>query len=104
MISSKAPIWLIVLGSLLALGPLLGLVATMIGMMRTGNYSSVHGSEDPEQLSAAVDFAVRMTALGIIMCPIGIVLLTVGIVWQVVWQVKKSKKEGAPDQGRKGTS
>ena len=84
------PIWLIGLGIFFCTGPLWGLLGTVIGMLRTFNDLTVHGSDDPDQLSTGIDIALQMTAIGIFALLVGIVLLAVGIVWLVRNTIKKA--------------
>lgn len=83
MRSKKAPLSLIVIGSLLALGPLWGLLGTAIGMIRAFRTLNAAGTADPEQLAAGVRVALGSTAAGIIASPIGLALLIGGIIWLV---------------------
>ena len=83
MRSKKAPISLIVVGSLLAFGPLWGLVGTAIGMIRAFKTLSADGSANPEPLAADVSVALWSTAAGFIASPIGLALLIGGILWLV---------------------
>ena len=83
MRSKKAPIALIVLGSLLATGPLWGLVGTVIGMIRAFVALDATGPARPEAPAAHVSFALWATMAGIIASPIGLALLAGGIVWLV---------------------
>lgn len=83
MKSKKAPVSLIVIGSLLALGPLWGMLGTAIGMIRAFGALNADGSAPPEHLAADVGVALWSTAAGIIASPIGLALLISGILWLV---------------------
>ena len=83
MRSKKAPLSLIVVGSLLALGPLWGLAGTAIGMVRAFKTLSADGSVNPEPLAADISVALWSTAAGIIASPVGLALLIGGICWLV---------------------
>ena len=83
MRSKKAPLSLIVIGSLLALGPLWGLLGTAIGMIRAFRTLNAAGTADPEQLAAGVRVALGSTVAGFIASPIGLALLIGGIIWLV---------------------
>ena len=98
MKSRKGPITLIVSGSLLALGPLWGLLGTMIGMFRTFGTVATSGPGTSEQLANDVSTSFWATVAGLIISPIGIVLLVVGIVWLV--RIRKAEKGIEPGVGR----
>lgn len=83
MRSRKAPIALIVLGSLLALGPLWGTVITVIGMFRAFVSLDASGPASQEALATHVSVALWATMAGMVASPIGLALLAGGIVWLV---------------------
>jgi biopolymer transport protein ExbB/TolQ len=81
MKSRSGPILLIVLGTPLALGPLWGIIGTVVGMIRAFGTLQEGGPAQSEQLAADVSFAMQATKMGFIISPLGYVLLIVGIVW-----------------------
>ena len=83
MSSRKAPVSLIVLGSLLALGPLWGTAITVIGMLRAFVALDATGPARQEALAANVSVALWATMAGMVASPIGVALLAGGIVWLV---------------------
>jgi len=94
MKSQKGPISLIVVGSLLALGPLWGLLGTVIGMIRAFATIAKSGAGTPERLASNISTALWSTLAGLLVSPIGVALLVVGI----VWLVRINKEEKASNQ------
>jgi len=71
----------IVIGSLLALGPLWGMLGTAFGMMHAFQaLGSGPGISDPKAMSGAIGVTLLATAGGFVACPIGILLLVICIV------------------------
>jgi biopolymer transport protein ExbB/TolQ len=64
----------IVIGVILMLGPLWGLLATVIGMMGAFKILGSDGVNDPNALSHHIGMQLMGTTLGLVACPIGIVL------------------------------
>lgn len=87
MKSRKGPVALIVIGVLLALGPLWGLLGTMIEMMRS--FNTVAGS-DAGASNPDISTTLWITWAGLIMSPVGLALLIGGIVW--IFRIKKAEK------------
>jgi len=81
----------IVVGALLALGPLWGMLGTVLGMTRAFNVLDGRGISDPNALSGAIGATLFATAFGLIACPVGIGLLVVCIV-----MLKKGKGPQSP--------
>ena len=96
MSSRKAPLALIVLGSVLAFGPLWGALATVIGMSRAFANLGASGPARPEPLAADVGMALWATMAGMVASPIGLVLLAGGIVWLVRITPCATQPEPAP--------
>jgi MotA/TolQ/ExbB proton channel family len=71
----------IVIGSLLTLSPLLGMLGTVIGMMRGFSVLGSSGMKDPGALSGAIGTALFSTAVGLFLCPIGIFTLVISLVF-----------------------
>ena len=71
----------IVLGSLLALGPLWGLLGTAYGMMSSFSRLGGSGISDPHALAQGVGLSLWSTATGIMVCPFGAAILAVSIVY-----------------------
>jgi len=65
----------IVVGAILALGPLWGMFGTVLGMNRAFTVLDGNGISDPRALSGAINTTLLATAGGLLACPIGIVLL-----------------------------
>ena len=100
MSSKKAPVALIVLGSLLALGPLWGLAGTVLGMGRAFANLGASGPASPEPLAADIGLALWATMAGIIASPIGLALMAGGIVWLVRATPRPEETESAPQSRR----
>src|SRR5258708_27277219 len=69
----------IVVGSLLALGPLWGMLGTILGMNHAFDTLAGNGIRDPRALSAAIGQTLMATALGLVACPVGVRLLAIFI-------------------------
>ena len=78
----------IVIGCLLTLGPLWGLIGTVLGMMNAFTTLGKQGVSDPAALSASVGEVLVSTAVGIFVAPIGAIILAVCIVVLVRSQQK----------------
>jgi len=83
MKSKKKPIILIVFGSFFTLGPVWGLLGTIVGMVQSFQAIDQNGTTNPEALSSNIGFALQKTVIGIMMLPIGLILLTLGIIWLI---------------------
>ena len=70
----------IVVGVILALGPVWGMLGTMFGMMHAFQVLGGNGVGDPKALSGAIGDTLLATTAGFVACPIGILLLVVCIV------------------------
>jgi biopolymer transport protein ExbB/TolQ len=73
----------IVIGALLALGPLWGFLLTGVSMMRAFDTLGKSGVADPKQLSLEIGNSLMATAAGLFIFPLGLVVLTVSIVFLV---------------------
>jgi biopolymer transport protein ExbB/TolQ len=67
----------LVIGSILALGPVWGLLGTVFGMSRAFRQLAGSGISDPRVLSASVGEALNLTMAGLLACPIGLALIVV---------------------------
>ena len=79
--SKTAPIALLVVGVLLAFGPVWGLLGTVVGMI--GAFGELSRGEEAEAGELASDMSVALytTAVGSIMAPVGAVLIVLAVVW-----------------------
>lgn len=77
----KKPIALLIAGIVLLLGPLWGLLGTVLGMTRAFSHVDQAGSETPEMLATDVGLALWTTVIGLLVTPIGLGLVVIGIVW-----------------------
>ena len=95
MKSKEKPIVLIVVGALLMLGPLWGMIGTVLSMLRTFTTLQQSGAADSEQLAAGIGASLWATVAGIIAAPFGIALLIAGIVWLVKMKQEANRSEPA---------
>jgi len=84
---TKLIIWLVV-GIILALGPIWGMVGTVVGMVMAFGHIQQGGTAEPEVLANDMGIALITTAAGWIVCPIGIVIIIVSAI-----KLGKSKTE-----------
>lgn len=72
--------WLAIIGSLMQLGPLVGIACTVIGMMQAfDSLSSTGPPADSSQLSSSISMALVATVAGIGVGLIGAILLAIAI-------------------------
>lgn len=90
MRSRRGPISLIIVGGLLVLGPLWGLLGTMIGMIHAFDAIKDTGQGSPERLASGISASLWATAVGLAMSPIGVALLVGGIIW--IGRISKQEK------------
>lgn len=76
---TKLTIWLIV-GILLALGPIWGTVGTVIGMLTAFGQLQPEAPVEAEALAKSISLALYTTVAGWVACPIGIVTIIVSAV------------------------
>ena len=69
-----------IVGIILALGPLWGLAGTVFGMIMAFDTMRLSGGSDPGALAADVSHALYTTAAGYVAFPIGIALVTVATI------------------------
>ena len=91
--SRKGPVSLLVIAGLFILGPLWGLLGTVIGMIQAFGELQSGGDPNTEALAEHIDFSLRTTAIGIAMEPIGVILLVVAIIWLV--KVNRRRQESS---------
>lgn len=97
----RGPIALIVLGSLLVLGPLWGLLGTIVGMIRSfETVAQQAGAAKAEQLASGISLSLWSTAAGLAIEPIGLAVLIAGI----VWLVRMNRNERAANQASEAIS
>lgn len=86
----------IVLGVLLALGPLWGMTGTAFEMTRVfQELDRKPGITDPHVVSSNVSRTLLVTAAGLIACPIGVVLTLVSVIALV--RLKRTPPPLPPD-------
>ena len=73
----KPSTWWLVLGVFLVLGPLWGMLGTVVGMIRAFSALSRSQAPQPEQLATDISTALYATMAGWIVFPIGIVTIVV---------------------------
>jgi biopolymer transport protein ExbB len=66
----------------LVAGPLVGLLGTVIGMIRTfETVAGQAGSAKAQQLASGIQLSLWPTVVGLALEPIGLAVLITGIVW-----------------------
>ena len=70
---------LALIGAFLQLGPVVGLIGTVIGMRRAFDTLGAAGIADPEKLSANIGEVLIATVIGLALGVIGIVLLCIAL-------------------------
>lgn len=85
---------LLVVGIILGLGPLWGLLGTVVGMMMAFNRMGEAGMGNPEALAGDIAISLYTTAIGIIMCPFGAAC----IIMSVVFKKRLEKETQNPNQ------
>lgn len=80
---------LLIVGTILALGPLWGVVGTVFGMVMAFDTMGLSGGSDPGALAAGISHALRTTALGFVAFPIGVALVILASI-----KVVKGKQQG----------
>lgn len=89
---TKLIVWLVV-GIILALGPIWGMIGTIVGMILAfGNLA--HSQPQPEVLAGNISLALYTTVAGWIACPIGIVIIIVS----AIKLGKTTKDNGIPNR------
>jgi biopolymer transport protein ExbB/TolQ len=81
--SRRGPISLMTLGVLMLLGPVWGLLGTVVGMVRAFGELSQSGAADAGTLASSIDLSLWTTVIGLAIFPVGLILLIVGIIWLV---------------------
>ena len=73
--------WLAVIGAWMQVAPVLGMIATAIGIMRAfaALSSAPSGIGDPSQLSAAIGEVLIATFAGMLIAPVGAIMLLVAV-------------------------
>lgn len=93
---TKLIIWLVA-GIILALGPIWGMIGTIVGMVLAfGNLAQ--SQPQPEVLAGNISLALYTTAAGWIACPIGIVIIIVS----AIKLGKTTKENGIPNNTSEG--
>jgi biopolymer transport protein ExbB len=80
-VSRGGPIALLVVGVLLAAGPLWGLLGTMVGMIGAFGELSRSGGPDPQGLASHITVSLWTTMAGILVMPVGVALTVVACIW-----------------------
>jgi len=77
--NTKLIIWLVV-GIILALGPIWGLLGTVVGMILAFGHLQLGTNGEPEILANDIGLALYTTVAGLIACPIGIIIVVVSAI------------------------
>jgi hypothetical protein len=65
----------IVIGSILALGPVWGMIAVFFGMQHAFDVLGASGISDPRELSSSIGLVLFFQIFSFLMCPVGIALI-----------------------------
>jgi biopolymer transport protein ExbB/TolQ len=76
----KKWITVLIVGIILALGPLWGLAGTVFRMIMAFDTMGLSGGSDPGALAADISHALHTTVAGYVAFPIGIALVTVATI------------------------
>ncbi len=87
------PITLIVTGVLLCLGPVWGLLGTVVGMLNAFEHVAEEGEAATEALASDIGLALHTTAAGLIAVPFGIAALVCGIIWLIRLENKHATRK-----------
>ena len=87
---TKLIIWLVV-GIILALGPVWGMVGTIAGMVMAFSHVQQGGMAEPELLANDMGLAMLTTLAGWIVCPIGVVII-------IISAIRLGKLRGQPER------
>ncbi len=66
-------------GSILQIGPIVGILGTITGMIKTFEAITVYGTGDPETMSAGISEALVTTEIGLMLGFVGTVFLYVAL-------------------------
>lgn len=81
--------WTLISGTVLTLGgPMLGISATVLGMMQTFNTLEKEGIADMAGTSSAVSNVLIFTVAGILVGAVGVIFLLAGL---ILWLASRSK-------------
>jgi len=79
--SFKKPIVLFTVGAIFCLGPLWGLLGTMLGMTRAFGRMAESTAAEPAALAADVSLAMWAMIVGWLAIPLGTVIVIAAIIW-----------------------
>jgi len=68
-----------IVGICLALGPIWGLLGTVIGMIQSFGALAESGSSNPNEVAEGINVALYTTAAGLLMLPVGVILIVVSL-------------------------
>jgi hypothetical protein len=92
------PIWILglLLGIILALGPLWSAALSTLFMTRAFDSLNSNGITDPQHLANEIGHTLVFTGLGVLACPIGIVIAIVSFILLLrSWQSPSSPVTGS---------
>lgn len=84
------------------LGPVLGLMGTVFGMVHAFRNLGDNGVADPKALSSGVAMALHSTMAGLILFPCGMVLFTVCMI--LIYQSPPDERGRTPEALRQATA
>lgn len=72
---------LLVAGVVMALGPVWGMLGTILGVVMAFGHMGQDGMGDPELLANDIGVAMYTTAAGLIMCPVGVTCILIAVIY-----------------------
>jgi hypothetical protein len=99
MKSLGGPIALITCGVLVSLGPVLGIMGTIVGMIHAFGSIAQSSSSTPEALASDISTSLWSTVVGFIVTPLGLGMVIGGILWLV-----RVSKQNSIEQCRRAVS
>lgn len=92
----RGPLVCLALGIVLLVGgPLLGLLGTVLGMMRAFNDLAQQGPASPESLAGQLQVALLAAVAGLPVAAVGLVLIIVALVLHLAARERRPQDEGA---------
>lgn len=79
----KKAIVLLIIGIILALGPMWGLLGSTGGMINSFNAMAGDSPAKAEQLAESISLSLWSTGIGVVLAPIGAVIMIIAILWMV---------------------
>lgn len=89
----KKAIALLIIGVILASGPMWGLLGSSGGMINSFNAMAGESSAKAEQLAESISLSLWSTVIGIVLAPVGAVIMIIAIFWMVRLRRRQAGEE-----------